>query len=308
MRPYQIPRDKLWKGIIEDLFKDFLRYFYPEWAEEAVDWSQRVVFLDKELAGLYPESAQTTRFADKLVRVPLKNGADLWVLVHIEVQGYRDADFPMRMFTYFYRIRDRYQKEILALAILTDKSRRYHPKKYHYQFLNTRLTYQFDTFKLRNKTEAVLIRPHNPFSIVMQTAFKALQTENLADIRQKEWKLALVRNLLNAGFGAKKVRSVLNFITYYVNFHSKEECDSFHQEVSKITQSKTNMGIEEIIRTELLEAGEKLGLEKGELKKSLVATQNLLKKGKLSPEEIAEVLEVSLDFVLKVQKGEIRVD
>ncbi|NJL12933.1 MAG: hypothetical protein HC913_08010 [Microscillaceae bacterium] len=69
------------------------------------------------------------------------------------------------------------------------------------------------------------------------------------------------------------------------------------------------MGIEEIIRTELMDVGEKLGLEKGEkqgeLKKSLVATQNLLKKGRLSPEEIAEVLEVSLDFVKKVQIGEV---
>ncbi|NJL12932.1 MAG: hypothetical protein HC913_08005 [Microscillaceae bacterium] len=185
MRPYQISRDKLWKGIIEDLFEDFLRYFYPEWADEAVDGSQNVVFLDKELTELYPESAQTTRFADKLVQVPLKTGADLWVLVHVEVQGYRDADFPARMFTYFYRIRDRYQKEILALAILTDKNSRYHPKKYHYQFLKTSLTYRFDTFKLKNKTETALLQPHNPFSIVMQTAFKALQTDDLADIRQK---------------------------------------------------------------------------------------------------------------------------
>ncbi|GAB4397756.1 MAG: hypothetical protein OHK0053_14880 [Microscillaceae bacterium] len=65
------------------------------------------------------------------------------------------------------------------------------------------------------------------------------------------------------------------------------------------------MGIEEIIRAELMDVGKKLGLEEGELKKSLAATQNLLKKGKLSPEEIAEVLEVYLDFVKKVQRGEV---
>jgi hypothetical protein len=28
-----IKQDSLWKGIIEDLFEDFLLYFYPEWAK-----------------------------------------------------------------------------------------------------------------------------------------------------------------------------------------------------------------------------------------------------------------------------------
>jgi hypothetical protein len=92
----EIYRDTLWKGILEDLFADFLLYFYPNWALQEVDFSQKFVFLDKELAEIYPKSDNTKRFADKLVRVPIKSGKEQWILIHIEVQGYVDVEFPAR--------------------------------------------------------------------------------------------------------------------------------------------------------------------------------------------------------------------
>ena len=46
-------KDILWKGIIEDLFADFLRFFY-ERADEVFDMDQGFAFLDKELGQLYP--------------------------------------------------------------------------------------------------------------------------------------------------------------------------------------------------------------------------------------------------------------
>jgi hypothetical protein len=65
---------------------------------------------------------------DKLVKVYLKDGQEKWILVNIEVQGYRDPHFEERMFTYYYRIKDRYQHNITAWAIFTDNNVRYHPK------------------------------------------------------------------------------------------------------------------------------------------------------------------------------------
>ncbi|HNI99257.1 MAG TPA: Rpn family recombination-promoting nuclease/putative transposase [Leptospiraceae bacterium] len=55
-----------------------------------------------------------------------------------------------------------------------------------------------------------------------------------------------------------------------------------------------------------LEKGEQIGLEKGEqirIKKEDTAIENALRKGKLSPEEISEILEVSLERVLEVKKN-----
>jgi hypothetical protein len=78
------------------------------------------------------------------------------------------------MFTYFYRIWDRWQKDVMALAILTDDKPNFQPNEYVYQYQNTYLEYHFDTFKLLQKTENELDIPQNPFSVVILTALKAL--------------------------------------------------------------------------------------------------------------------------------------
>ncbi|MCU0469742.1 MAG: Rpn family recombination-promoting nuclease/putative transposase [Arcicella sp.] len=104
----EISRDILWKGIIEDLFEFFICYFYPE-SDTLFDFTKGFVFLDKELEQLFPISENNRRFADKLVKVYTKEGNEKWILVHIEVQGYEDKNFADRMFTYYYRIFDKYQ-------------------------------------------------------------------------------------------------------------------------------------------------------------------------------------------------------
>ena len=62
-------------------------------------------FLDKEMATIVPESLTGQRIADKLIRVKKKDGTELWVIFHIEVQGKADKHFDERMFTMFYRIK-----------------------------------------------------------------------------------------------------------------------------------------------------------------------------------------------------------
>jgi predicted transposase YdaD len=57
-----------------------------------------------------------------------------------------------------------------------------------------------------------------------------------------------------------------------------------------------------------LEKGEQIGLEKGQQigqrKKEDLAIRNVMQKGKLLPEEMAEMLEIPLDLVLQI-KNEI---
>ena len=40
--------DYLWKGVLEDVFDDFLRFLYPD-ADSVFDLSRGITFLDKEL-------------------------------------------------------------------------------------------------------------------------------------------------------------------------------------------------------------------------------------------------------------------
>ncbi len=97
-------KDILWKGIIEDLFSDFLRFFYAD-ADDLFDMGRGFEFLDKELGQLYPDQdIKHPKYVDKLVKVYRKNGAEEWLLIDIEVQGYNDSQFTRRMFTYYYYV------------------------------------------------------------------------------------------------------------------------------------------------------------------------------------------------------------
>ena len=66
-------QDELWKDVIEGLFPQFLSFFAPDLSQD-VDWEKGYEFLDKELHQIAPESAETTRTVDRLVRVFLRDG------------------------------------------------------------------------------------------------------------------------------------------------------------------------------------------------------------------------------------------
>jgi hypothetical protein len=82
----------------------------------------REQFLDAELQRITGDSDLGRRYADRLVKVYRLGGAEVWLLIHIEVQGRADARFQARMFQYYYRIYDRYgEMEILSLAVVTNE-------------------------------------------------------------------------------------------------------------------------------------------------------------------------------------------
>ncbi len=124
-----IDNDTLWKEIIEELFEDFVAFFMPDLYKD-IDFDRGYEFLDKEFAALFPDTDGTKRFADKLAKVYLKSGDERWVLIHVEIQGYRDEEFGKRMFVYFYRIFDTYDKEITAISVFTDDNKEYKPDRY----------------------------------------------------------------------------------------------------------------------------------------------------------------------------------
>jgi hypothetical protein len=92
--------DALWKGLIEDLADDFLRFFFPN-VDEFLDFNRRISFLDKELEQLFPNTQDefSPKYVDKLLKVHTKKGKEEWILVHIEVQGSTDKEFERRMLT-----------------------------------------------------------------------------------------------------------------------------------------------------------------------------------------------------------------
>ena len=95
-----------------------------------IDWARGHEMLDKELQPIVRRAATGRQYVDKLVKVWLKDGQERWILIHIEVQGSKEGDFPRRMHVYNHRIFDRYDQEVISLAILTDDDPAWRPNRY----------------------------------------------------------------------------------------------------------------------------------------------------------------------------------
>ncbi|WP_242518946.1 hypothetical protein [Halochromatium roseum] len=50
--------------------------------------------------------------------------------IHVEVQGEPETAFAERMYTYHYKIRDRYQVPVASLAVLADTDQRFRPRQF----------------------------------------------------------------------------------------------------------------------------------------------------------------------------------
>jgi len=299
----QTSRDALWKGILEEFFEFFLRYFYPEFVH-LIDFEQGFEFLDKELSEIQIKSKDNRRYVDILVKVFLRDGSEEWVLFHIEVQGHDDPNFEERMFIYFYRIFDKFRKRVAALAILTGDEAS-HPHKYETSFLKTKLTYEYDTYKLREKTLADFQDKDNPVSIVMEVAWQALKRNRLDDNKLYDFKINLVRRLKALNYDSTRIRHLLNFIKRYSNFENSEISLKFENESHTMFNKEITMGLEEAILVDAKLQGKEEGKEEGiEIgtqqteqkfdKERKLTILNLREKG-FSDGEITETMRISIE-------------
>jgi hypothetical protein len=134
--------DSPWKDTIDQFTRSFLEVTFPDVAA-TIDWSFKPVSLEQELHEITPASEIGAKRVDKLLKVRLLDGTVQWLYIHIEVQMHYDPDLPKRLFTYHYRIFDKYGVKPLTLAILGDTSRKWRPTSYRYQSLGCGITFRF---------------------------------------------------------------------------------------------------------------------------------------------------------------------
>lgn len=300
--------DSLWKAILEDLFDDFLHFFFSN-ADELFDIERGFEFLDKELETLFPSNQDEfyPKYVDKLVKVYTNQKEEQWMLIHIEVQGSTDKEFSQRTFTYFYRIFDKYQQPITAFALLTDKNKRFQPHKFERKALGTSICYEFNTYKVLAQKEEMLTKSDNPFAMVVLTVLVALQKGKISEGNLFDQKMDLAKRLLSKQFSKDKIRALMNFLKLYVRFEDESKTLKFEQELIIITdRPKSTMGIEEFVLARAERNGEKKGIKKGmlqkEREKNLDFVKNLLQKTEFSNEQIADLAGVQTAFVEQVRK------
>ena len=191
--------DSPWKLVLDGLFRECLELFFPDLAAE-IDWSQPCESLEQELRSIASGAEVGLNIVDKLVKVWHLDGAEAWLLVHLEVQNQRVQDFSERMFTSYYRIRDNYGIFPVSLAVLGDAQEHWRPDQFLHERYSCSLTFKFPMVKLSDfkvRREELEASP-NPFARVVLAHLATQQTRDDPAQRYVE-KVGLIKNLLMAG-------------------------------------------------------------------------------------------------------------
>ncbi len=274
-------QDILWKGLLEDVFADFLELLYPDvWS--VLDKQRGFTFLEQELEQVFPpgDDQFSPKVVDKLVRAYTLEGREEWILIHIEVQHQYRRNFSERMFVYFFRLFDKYRKKITAFAVFTEVSPKERPDSYETSFMGTSLQYRFNTYKIAAQDEEVLAASDNLFALLVLVAKRSLWVSRIADPKERdrhlyEIKIELAKLLLFRNIAKEKIGVLLNFLRYYVLFENPEIKVKFEEEIDVLTERNTAMGLEEL----LLDLAEKRGALK---EREKAATQMLEEKRKIA--------------------------
>jgi hypothetical protein len=245
--------DSPWKEALDRYFEQCLAFFYSH-AHAEIDWGRGFETLDKELQPIIRHAEHGRRYVDKLVKVWLKSGEEKWLLIHIEVQAWKEGDFPRRMFVYNHRIFDLYDREVISLAILADDDPDWRPNRFEYGRWGFRTSIEFPVVKLLDYASKYqeLESDSNPFAVVVLAHLKALETRR-SPADRRAWKMRLVKGLYGRGMNPEDVRHLFRFINWVMDLPAPQE-RAFEEELDAYQQEK---------RMPFIDFVERRGLEKG---------------------------------------------
>lgn len=266
--------DSPWKLIIERFFVPFMEFFFPEIARE-IDWTQKHDFLDKELLAIQTETEVGNKIADKLIKVYKTTGEEVWVIIHIEIQGKSELKFSERMFQYYYKIYDKYKMPIMSAAILTDTSKKWRPDCHQRRVWGCDMTLTYPIIKLVDYEFDFLDKCINLIAKVVQAHLIALQTRGKPGLRLRE-KLFLVKKLYSLGYTADYMTSLYTFIDYAMNLPA-ELGKEFALNI-KYFEEEVNMRYVTSVERYAKKEGILIGVEKGIPKGQRRTLQILIEK------------------------------
>jgi hypothetical protein len=282
-------QDSPWKDILRQYFQQALEFFFPQTAA-LIDWRYPPEFLDKELQQITPDAEIGRRYADQLVKVWLKQGQELWILIHLEVQAQPERNFGERMFIYNIRIFDYFHRPAISLAILCDSNANWRPQCYEFAYPGTQLSFQFDVVKLLDYRDRIadLEQSRNPFVVVVMAHLQAQATKHNAGTR-KQYKFALIRRLYAGGYERQDVIHLFRFIDWVMMLPEGLKRE-FWQELQAYEEERRMPYI-----TSVEEIGFERGLEQGlQHERSLILRQLERKLGTVPADVQSEIILLSL--------------
>ena len=260
--------DSPWKEAIDAFFQPFMALFFPS-VHALIDWSRPYEFLDTELQRITGDSTIGRRYADRLVKVHSREGLEVWLLLHIEIQGQADAQFPERMFQYWYRIYDRFGAvETISLALLTNDRSDGEIGEYRREREGCGVCFRFRVQALPDWDEADLVRraADNPFAVVALAQLAAHR--RTSDPERKARKGEIIALLYRYQYDRDDAIKLLRFVDWLIRLPRALE-RILRQELAEL-EEQTKMSYvtswERFAREEGIEKGRQEGEAKALLR------------------------------------------
>jgi hypothetical protein len=259
----RVDYDGAWKLALDRYLEPFLRLCFPT-VHAGIDWSHDPIPLDQELQEVVRDAETGKHRVDKLFKVRRHDGTEDWILVHIEVQSQPDRRLPQRLFRYYCRIRDRYDRRVVSLAVLADDSPRFRPGPYEEETLGCRVRFEYPSCKLLDLDRAMLERQNNPAAIVI-LAHRMAQERSRDPVQREASKWALTRMLYERGYSKEEVQELFRVIDWLVQLPAEQEIE-LRRKIAEYEAQKHMpyiTSIERMGREEGLQQGRQEGLQQG---------------------------------------------
>jgi hypothetical protein len=255
-------QDSSWRKVLDKLLPEFLAFFFRK-IYQAIDFKKGFEFLDKELQKILPQEDDTgKRIVDKLVKVFMLDGSEKWLLIHIEIQGYREHDFPARVYHCNYRIHDRFKEKVISVALLTDDDPAFRENVYQISQWGFELYFKFPLVKLldyRDKWEE-LERDPNPFAIATMAFLKTVETKGNKQKRY-QWKKHFLLELYRKGMSREIIVALNDFIAVLMALPQAKD-EKLYDEIKQTAEEK-QMSLFAVAERVGFKQGRKQGIEKG---------------------------------------------
>jgi predicted transposase YdaD len=287
--------DGLWKDLVKRFFYPLLKRALPE-LYEAADRSKEPEFLDKEFTDILntadPKIHSSPYFADYVAKVPLKNGEVEFIILHVELQGKGGGNLAVRMYHYKSLIFAHYQKEPVALAIITDKRPEAEEAYYSHSHFGTESVYRYNILMLAKLDDDELIKSDNPIDLAFYAAKCALLAKE--ELQKYNYLRTLTGLLAERGWSMDDKRDLLLFLERFMNLKDNQLKDQIREYQCQLDKEGKVMYIS-IAEEYYTAKGRQEGIEKGKEEMA----RNLMASG-IAPDLIAQSSGLPIEQILRL--------
>ena len=253
--------DEAWKELIETQLPQILTCFFPTVAG-AIDWGRGFEFLNQELRDVIHDTNVQSFRVDLLVKAFRKDSGEQWLLLHLEIQSFKEADFEERIYHYNHGIHRAFGRQPVSLVILADLNAHWRPCQYVHEELSCETRFRFLACKLLDELD----RLEDDFSlpaVAAKAQIAALRTVGNPEKRYEiRWRMT--RALYHHGFSSGEVRAAYRVLSWMMRLPREMQL-TFRRQVIEYEQGEKMPYLSDIEEL-AIEEGIERGMERGKLR------------------------------------------